>query len=244
MNPAFNALLLLLLTFSLVQPSIANDRRGDRDREGREEREDREGPRTKFENTREHYKYEYRDRNCRYKYEYNYRTGKTKVEERGDCRHIVVSRPPVRGEPLPRAIPPEPHARRIVCNREVLGSIIGGAIGARVGSKFGDRQDRAITTIGGAVIGAVIGGAIGRSMDEADQACAAQALEYANLNQAVAWDNATRGATYTVTPVELYRSEQGAECRRYIVRTVSGGRQQDSTGNACRRDDGSWAPVN
>lgn len=243
MNSAYHALLLLLFSFAFVQPSLADERRGDRGRD-REEREDREGPRTKFENNSEHYKYEYRDRNCRYKYEYSYRSGKTKIEERGDCRGVILARPAMRGEPLPRAIPPEPHARRIVCNREVLGSILGGAIGARVGSKVGDRQDRVITTIGGAVIGAVVGGAIGRSMDDADHACAAQALEYANLNQAVAWDNAARGTSYVVTPVEIVRSNKSAECRKYIVRTVTGGRQQDSTGRACRRDDGSWAPVN
>lgn len=195
--------------------------------------------RTRFENTGEHYKYEYRDRDCRYKYEYNYRNGKTKIEQRGDCRGIILARPVVRGEPLPRAIPPEPHARRIVCNREVLGTIIGGAIGARVGSKVGDRQDRAITTIGGAVIG----GAIGRSMDEAAHACVAQALEYASLNQSVAWENAARGTSYVVTPVEIDRSDQGAECRKYILRTITGGRQQDYPGRACRRNDGSWAPV-
>jgi len=246
MNSVSKTLLLVLLSFAFVQLPLADDRRDrdrDRDREHREDREDREGPRTKFENNNEHYKYEYRDRNCRYKYEYNYRSGKTKIEERGDCRGIVLARPAMRGEALPRAIPPEPHARRIVCNREVLGSIIGGAIGASVGSKAGDRQNRVITTIGGAVIGAVIGGAIGRSMDDADHACAAQALEYANLNQAVTWDNAARGISYVVTPVEIDRSDRGVECRKYNVRTIAGSRQQDHAGRACRRNDGSWRPV-
>jgi surface antigen len=226
MNSVCKVLLLVLLSFAFAQPSLADDRpdRGrerDRERNRDRDREDREGPRTKFENNNERYKYEYRDRNCRYEYEYNYRSGKTKIEERGDCRGVVLARPAMRSESLPRAIPPEPHARRIVCNREVLGSIIGGA-----------------------VIGAVVGGVIGRAMDDADHACAAQALEYANLNQAVAWDNAARGISYVVTPVEIDSKDKSAECRKYTVRTVTGGRQQDQTGRACRRNDGSWAPVN
>ena len=243
-----NGLLLSILSLALVQPSIADDRRDrdhDRDQWERWEKGKGEqgGPRTKFENNAEHYKYEYRDRDCRYKYEYNYRSGKTRIEEKGNCRGVILARPSIRGEPLPRAIPPEPQARRIVCNREVLGSIIGGAIGATVGSRAGDRQDRVITTVGGAVIGAVIGGAIGRSMDEADHACASQALEYAHLNQAVAWDNPARGTSYVVTPIEIDRTTQGAECRKYVMRTVSGGSQQEQTGRACRRNDGSWAPA-
>jgi surface antigen len=241
-NSAPGALALLLLSLAVAQPALADERRG-KDKWEKWDKGEKDGPRTKFESNNVHYKYEYRDRNCRYKYEFNFRSGKTKIEEKGDCRGIVLVRPVMRGEPLPRAIPPEPHARRIACNREVLGTIIGGAIGAGVGARVGERRDRVITTVGGAVIGAVIGGAIGRSMDEADHACASQALEYASLNQAVAWDNAARGTSYVVTPVEIDQSDKNAECRKYVVRTVSGGQQQETAGRACRRADGSWAPA-
>lgn len=117
-------------------------------------------------------------------------------------------------------------------------------LGASIGSKVGDRGHRDIATVGGAVIGAVIGGSIGRSMDEADHACVAQALEYAELNQAVAWENTVQHASYTVTPVEVFRSNRGTECRKYLVRSTIEGKPQTRAGRACRQDDGSWRSVN
>lgn len=236
MRAPLKMFLVALACFALAQPSIAHD---DDDDEERRER----GPRTKFENNDEHYKYEYRDHRCKYKYEYKYRTGKTKVEQKGDCRGIVMARPVAHAESLPRAIPPEPQARKVACNREVIGAVLGGAIGATVGSRAGGGRDRRIMTVGGTVIGAVVGGAIGRSMDEADQACAAQALEYARLKQSVAWDNPARGASYTITPTQLLRSDKGTECRKYLLETAASGRLQKHTGTACR-EDGSWNLVN
>lgn len=54
--------LLLLYPIAFARPSHADDRRGDRGRD--RDREEREGPRTKFENNSEHYKYEYRARSA------------------------------------------------------------------------------------------------------------------------------------------------------------------------------------
>lgn len=229
--------LLLVLSFALTHASLADDDDDDDD-----DRDERSAPMVKFEDNKERYRYEYRDRRCRYKYEYSYRSGKTKVDQKGDCRGIAMARPVAQGEPQPRAIPPDPGARRLACNREVIGAIIGGAIGGHVGSRVGEGRERAIITVGGAIIGAVVGGAIGRSMDQADQACVAQALEYANLNQSVAWRNAAGGTSYVVTPIESLRSATGAECRRYVLRTVSGAGQHEQTGRACRRSDGAWVP--
>jgi surface antigen len=205
-----------------------------------------EGPYSHFENKHDRYKYEYRDASCRYKYEYSYKSAKTKIEQKGDCSAIAFpQRAVVHGrEPLPRAIPPEPQARTIECNREVIGAVLGGVAGAVVGSKTGergDRDERFITTVGGAVIGAVVGGSIGKSMDDADHACAAQALEYANFKQSVRWHNKARGAWYTVTPVGLVPAHgKGVECRRYSMLTETGGEKQTSHGTACRQNDGSW----
>jgi surface antigen len=229
MTFCFRAVVVTAACLALAQPAIAK---------GRDD--DRHGPKTKFENNQEHYKYEYRDGHCRYKYEYKYRTGKTKVDQKGDCSAIAFPRPVSRGEPLPRAIPPEPQARTIECNREVLGAVLGGAIGAAVGSKVGDREDRPITTVGGAVIGAVVGGAIGKSMDDADQACAAQALEYANLKQTVIWHNKARATSYTVVPLGIAPAAKGQECRRFELRSATAMQQQSTPGIACRQPDGSW----
>lgn len=235
MRAAFKVLMFVLVCFAFAQPSMADD-------DDDEERRAR-GPRTKFENNDEHYKYEYRDHRCKYKYEYKYRTGKTKVEQKGDCSSIAMARPVARGESLPRAIPPEPEARRVACNRDVLGAVIGGAIGAGVGSRVGEGRDRRITTVGGAVIGAVVGGAIGRSMDDADQACAAQALEYAKVKQSVVWENPARGASYSITPTQIVRSDKGGECRKYLLQTRASGQLQKHAGTACRHDNGSWKLV-
>lgn len=235
MESALKKLPAIVLALAMTAPAF-----GDEDDDDDGDRRGRHAPKVKFQNNREHYKYELRDDRCKYKYEYNYRSGKTKVEEQGDCRHVVTARPVAHGEPLPRAVPPEPQAQTIECNREVLGAILGGAIGAGVGSRVGDRDTRAITTVGGAVIGAVVGGAIGRSMDEADQACAAQALEYAQLRQSVTWKNPARAASYSITSTELVRSDRGAECRKYVLRANTGGRQQNHMATACRQSNGAW----
>ncbi len=224
--------LFAVLASALTHPSIAGD----------DDDDERRSPKTKFENNAERYKYEYRDHRCKYKYEYKYRSGKAKVEQEGDCRHIDAPRPVAYGEPLPRAIPPDPGATRIECNREIIGAVIGGALGAVLGSEAGQgRRERRVTTVGGAIIGAVVGGAVGRSMDEADQACAAQALEYARLQQAVTWENPGRGASYTITPTERLTSQNGRECRKYVPGQASVGGRQSSAGTACRQSDGSWA---
>jgi surface antigen len=202
-----------------------------------------DGPYTRFENSAERYVYEFRDASCRYKYEYGYRSGRAKVDQRGDCSGIAFpQRVVVQGrEPLPRAIPPEPQAQQIECNREVIGTVLGGAVGAVVGSKIGRGDERVVTTVGGAVIGAVVGGAVGKSMDDADQACAAQAMEYASFKQSVRWHNPQRGANYTMTPVGLVPAAgRGVECRRYSILTEQGNMKEATQGTACRQRDGSW----
>lgn len=236
MKPRIAVLVAAAAAVAFCQPAFAKK---DRDRDDDDRRERHEGPRTKFDNNAEEYKYEYKDGRCKYKYEYKYKSGKTKIEQKGDCSGIAFARPAAHYEVLPRAIPPEPQAASVECNREVLGTVLGGAVGAVVGSRVGDRDERVITTVGGAVIGAVIGGAIGRDMDRADQACAAQALEYANLKQTVKWKSA-RGAQYTVTPLGFVPGGKGMECRRYIVRASHGGQQENE---ACRQANGTWVIV-
>jgi surface antigen len=229
-------LTVLAVAVALGQAAFAKHGRNDDD-------ERHPGPSTRFENSAERYVYEFRDASCRYKYEYHYRNGRAKVDQRGDCSGIAFpQRVVVQGrEPLPRAIPPEPQAREIECNREVIGTALGGAVGAVVGSKIGKGDERVVTTVGGAVIGAVVGGAVGKSMDDADQACAAQAMEYASFKQSVRWHNPQRGANYTMTPVGLVPAAgRGVECRRYSILTEQGNMKEATQGTACRQRDGSW----
>ena len=204
------------------------------------------GPKVKSQETDEFYKYEYKDGSCRYKYMYNYKSGKSHVNEKGNCRGVALpSRPIMVGAPPPppRVIPPAPRNERISCNRDVIGAVIGGAIGAVIGKKVGNDDNWIITTAGGAVIGAVIGGVIGRQMDRSDHACMGQALEYAQLNQSVTWDNPDQKSNYTVTPLESYQNAAGLECRKYVLKTVVVGQPQNQTGNACRQANGAWQPA-
>jgi surface antigen len=241
---ARNMLIAAAVALASAQPASAKkDRDDDHHRHPRSST-----PYTHFENSAHKYKYEFRDASCSYKYEYNYRNGKAKVHQRGDCSGIAFPQRVVMPgrEPLPRAIPPEPQARSIECNREVIGAVLGGAVGAVVGNKVSSRagatgDERFVTTVGGAVIGAVVGGAIGKSMDDADHACAAQAMEYANFKQSVRWHNPRRGAVYTMTPVGLVPAGgKGSECRRYSMLTEHGGHSETTHGTACRQRDGSW----
>lgn len=254
---AGNMLIAAAVALALAQPVFAKrDRDDDDDRghpgkgwaKGWDKKGGSSGPYTHFENSAERYRYEFRDARCRYKYEYHYRSGKSKVEQRGDCSGIAFpQRVVMQGrEPLPRAIPPEPEARSIECNREVIGAVLGGAVGAMVGNKVGQRSgasedERFVTTVGGAVIGAVVGGSIGKSMDDADHACAAQAMEYANFKQSVRWSNPQRGAVYTMTPIGIVPAAGRAlECRRYSMLTEQRGHRETTQGTACRQRDGSW----
>ena len=82
-------------------------------------------------------------------------------------------------------VPPGALDLDLRCNRQLAGGDIGGALGGVQVSQQGKGDDRTLATIGGAVIGVLVGGAIGRQMDQADQACVAQALEYVSGERAV-----------------------------------------------------------
>ena len=125
------------------------------------------------------------------------------------------------------------------CNREVLGAALGGVAGGVAGSTIGKGDGRVAATIGGAIVGILIGGAIGRSMDQTDQNCAGQALEYARDNQRVAWKG-PRGDAYEMRPARSWRTAQGLFCREYQTSAMIGGKRQQLFGTACREPDGAW----
>ncbi|HVL37656.1 MAG TPA: hypothetical protein VM489_18450, partial [Burkholderiales bacterium] len=121
------AALLAGAALAFAPPAIADKGKG---------RDDK--PYSRFEEKKNRYTYEYRDERCRYKYEHHYKSGKTKIDQRGDCSALGFARPVAHGrEPLPRAVPPEPQARVIECNREVLGAVLGDAAGALIGARIG-----------------------------------------------------------------------------------------------------------
>jgi surface antigen len=126
------------------------------------------------------------------------------------------------------------------CNREKLGAVLGGVIGGAAGSQIGHGNSRTIAAITGSVIGILVGQSIGRQMDEIDQNCTGQTLEYAPDHAPVSWRDPDSGNAYTVTPVRTYPAPGNRYCREYQTDAIIGGRRQQVYGTACRQPDGSW----
>jgi surface antigen len=126
------------------------------------------------------------------------------------------------------------------CHRDLIGAALGGAAGGLLGNQFGKSSGKTVATIGGVIVGAFVGGSIGRSMDQVDQACAAQALEYVPDRRTVTWQGAQQ---YSVTPMRSYQASNGRYCREYQSSALIGDRVQQVYGTACRGPDGAWQIV-
>lgn len=206
------------------------------------------GPKIEVQDNGKDYKYEYKDGRCKYEYKLNYRTGEEKVEQKGDCRGVSPRRalyhsegPIVLEERDHDHEVATPSARRIACNREMIGAVLGGVAGGIAGSHVGHGDGRKVATVAGAIIGAVIGGNVGRRMDRADNGCAYQALEFASPGETVFWRNPDSDIEYGITPSRLSRRADGRQCRQYKTSVVGGSASpMNSSGVACRRSDGSW----
>ncbi len=126
------------------------------------------------------------------------------------------------------------------CNREAIGAVIGGVVGGVAGAQVGEGDGKTLATIAGTIVGVIAGKSIGRAMDEADEYCAGQALEYAPDGQAVTWQNPDTQSQYSVTPASTYQNEAGQYCREYVTEAVIDGNREQVSGTACRQEDGSW----
>lgn len=158
-------------------------------------------------------------------------------EDEDEGRQVyVVPRQPVYVSPY--------GASQGTCYREALGALIGAGTGAYVGSNVGKGGGRTAAIVGGGIIGAIVGGIIGRSMDQVDQHCVGQVLEYAETGHPVEWRNPDNGASYTVSPVKTYQESSGRYCREYTATARVAGRPQQTYGTACRQPDGSWQLAN
>lgn len=130
------------------------------------------------------------------------------------------------------------------CNRDAIGTLLGAATGGLLGSQIGDGTGQMAAVGAGVFLGAILGGSIGRQMDQVDQSCVGQVLEYAPDNQAVAWQNPNTDAYYTTTATNTYERTDGRYCREYQTTATVGGRVQNMYGTACRQPDGAWEIVN
>jgi surface antigen len=128
--------------------------------------------------------------------------------------------------PAPVRVMPAPYGLdRGTCDRGALSSEIGAGKPRRA-------------TVGGGVLGTLVGAELGRTMDEADQVCVAQALEYAPDRALVVWA-VHDGEQLTIAPETTFERE-GGWCRTYRVSADVDGRRTTTLGTACRGPDGMW----
>lgn len=131
--------------------------------------------------------------------------------------------------------------------KRVVGAVAGAAIGGLLGSHMGGHHGgNVITTAMGVFIGGLIGHEIGRSMDQADQARAKQAMSQAQaapIGETVEWENPKSGNSGSYTPVRDGRSSSGRYCREFQQTVTIGGKTEQAYGTACRQPDGSWQIV-
>ena len=129
------------------------------------------------------------------------------------------------------------------CERQAIGTAIGGALGGAIGSQVGDGGGRLLATVAGSVIGAVIGNRIGKLLDDSDQSCLQQTLEYGRDGMLVAWDDPNLDRHYEVTPLRTY-ADNDRYCRDFLTRTVVTDTVDRQQASACRSVDGNWQQVN
>lgn len=181
---------------------------------------------------------------CEYELEIDEGKYKEKVKCKGDKhrRGYVVPAPVgVYIGGLPVAVGPVPDLPGLACNRDLIGGVLGGAAGGVLGSQVGKGDTRTAATIGGTIIGVLVGGSIGRAMDQIDQACVGQALEYAPSDRPVVWHNPD-GGSYELTPLRTFEHD-GTFCREYRTDAVINSQARQAVGTACRTPDGAWRLV-
>ncbi|MGH6627871.1 MAG: glycine zipper 2TM domain-containing protein [Burkholderiaceae bacterium] len=267
MTPSRLVTLFLLATFGAAGPALADDDRGKRreykeefwdggckiEREWKKNGDFKEERKCDGGNDRyPEGKSEFWDGPCKVEREWKKNGGfkeEVKCDGRGHRRGASVAPPPQgafppwvvveSGEPVyhPGHEPAPPHGPIAQCNSEVVGRVIGGIAGAVIGNQVGNGTGRAVATAGGVIAGVLIGGEVGRRIDANNQACIAQALEFAPAGQRVQWPAA--GTQYAVVPGQVV-TRNGAHCRPYEAEVLTSAGWQKIRGSACRRSDGAW----
>ncbi|MDH3666618.1 MAG: RT0821/Lpp0805 family surface protein [Paracoccaceae bacterium] len=130
--------------------------------------------------------------------------------------------------------------------KQSIGGLTGAALGGLLGAQFGSREGGLVATGAGVFIGALIGSEIGRSLDDADQARANDAVVRAHnapLGERITWNNPESGNYGTITPVRDGTAASGAYCREFQQSITVSGRREQGYGVACRQPDGTWRIV-
>ncbi len=185
---------------------------------------------------------------------------------RYDDRPVLSPEPDIRRPPPPPngAPPPPPFAgrdeiwrqrysgvyrfnddlfyRECRMREDPAGIMSGSVIGGLPGRGNGPSQ------AGGIILSGAFGAALIQGLDCADRSYAYRAY-YDGLNSNLqngtwGWNNPRNGHYGDFLVGEYYADEDGFRCATYSQRlSIGGGRQETSSGHACRQPDGSWTIV-
>lgn len=130
---------------------------------------------------------------------------------------------------------------------EQIGKVVGATAGVLIASRAGRDSDPATHTAMvalGAYFGSLLGGKIGRELTLLDQQYAERAMEEGLDNSkdgdAVVWSNPDSGNSGAITPVS---TDPAQNCRDFETSVVIDGEEQQTTGRACKQEDGTWKIV-
>jgi surface antigen len=164
-----------------------------------------------------------------------YRSHTTIVQQR--IYQAAPQGQPVVGRGLPYGFNRGTCDRGLMSNA-LVGDVVGGLAGGLLGAQVGSGSGRTAATIGGTLVGVLVGGSVGRSMDNIDQGCVQNGLDYLPDNRAISWLG--EGGNYRMKPMRSWEVADGRYCREYQTVATVGGRRQQAYGTACRQPDGSW----
>lgn len=123
----------------------------------------------------------------------------------------------------------------------VAGAVLGGVAGSAIGQGTGQ-----LVAIGvGAIAGGLLGGAIGHNAQSTDTASMNNTLDHNAVRKTSKWQNKSTGTKYTMTPMSPVMSYKGSSpCRKFrSTFTPPNGKQEVTTGIACRQQNGVWVTV-
>ena len=125
--------------------------------------------------------------------------------------------------------------------------LFGAMVGGSSGSERGNGNGRLLAVGMEDLFRPFTGSGIGRALDDTDKRYAQEAYEKAieasRTGEVTSWENSGSGNSGTYTPTVSYRTAQGQYCRAFMQSISAGAATQDSSGTACRNQNGIWELV-
>lgn len=124
------------------------------------------------------------------------------------------------------------------------GSVVTGAVlGGLVGSTMGGGTGKVLMTAAGAVAGGFIGNHLFKkhAKSEYEKDAAQRALNNAASGQKITWSDARTNESGYFVPLNTRQMSDGRICRDFRRGLTVGGESVDeTTGTACKKDNGQW----